>query len=198
MKKIMAVMLVTMIMIMCLSGCGGSGGPYTVTFGELQIQPGVTTMQEAEDAGYGFNDLMGGNLVREEDGSFSTAYTKVLDLNAEAEANTVYTGLVMIKDEQRVAIITIVNESAKNAPLKECKISAVTVSFDDYEVEKAAIEGVAFDNISGETLAEVLGEAKKTPNYGYEYSWARGKYSLDIKYQEDGSLESVRSDYNEF
>lgn len=196
MKKIMAVVLV--VMIMCLSGCGGSGGPYTVTLGELQIQPGVTTIQEAADAGYGFNDLMGGNLVREEDGSISTAYTKVLDLDAEAEANTVYTGLVMIKDEKRAAIITIVNESMKNAPLRECKISAVTVSYDDYEVEKAAIEGVAFDNVSGETLAEVLGKAKKTPKYGYAYSWARGKFSLDIKYQEDGSLDSVRSDYNEF
>ena len=197
MKKIMAVVLAAMIM--CLSGCGDSGEPYAVTFGELQIRPGVTTMQEAEDAGYGFNDLMGGTVVRGEDGSGAfTVYTQVLDLNAEAEANTVYTGLVMIKDGKRVAIITIVNESAQKAPLKECIISSATVSFDDYEVEKFAIEGMAFDDISEETLVEVLGKADKTPNYGFEYSWERGAYSLDLKYQEDGSLESVRSDYNEF
>lgn len=197
MKKIMAVVLAAMIM--CLSGCGGSSEPYVITLGGLQIQPGVTTMQEAEDAGYGFNDIMGGTIVMGEGGSgASTVYTQVLDLNAEAEANTVYTGLVMIKDEKRAAVITIVNDSAKNAPLKECIISAVTVSIDDYEAEKAVVEGVAFDNISEETLAEVLGKANKTPSYGYEYSWKRGKYSLDIKYQEDGSLESVRSDYNVF
>ena len=197
MKKIMFVVLA--VMIMCLGGCGDSGEPYAVTFGELQIKPGVTTMQEAEDAGYGFNDLMGGTLVRGEDGSGAfTVYTQVLDLNAEAEANTVYTGLVMIKDGKRVAMIDIVNEGAQSAPLKECIISMVTVSFDDYEVETAAIEGVAFDNISEETFVEILGKADKTPNYGYEYSWERGKYSLDLKYQEDGSLESVRSNCNVF
>lgn len=196
MRKMTAVVLA--VMIMCLSGCGGSGEPYAVTVGEIQIKPGVTTMQEAEDAGYGFNDLMGGTVVRGEDGLAYTVYTQILDLNAEAEANTIYTGLVMIKDEKRVATISIVNRSAKNAPLKECVISTVTVSFDDYEVEKAAVEGVTFGNVSGETLTEVLGNAKKTPNYGCEYSWERGKYSLDLSYQEDGSLESVRSNCNEF
>ena len=65
-------------------------------------------------------------------------------------------------------------------------------------MEKAAIEGMSFNNISGEKFTEVFGKSKKTPNYGYEYSWERGKYSLDLKYQEDGSLDSVRSDYNEF
>ena len=196
MKKIMFVVLA--VMIMCLGGCGDSGEPYAVTFGELQIKPGVTTMQEVEDAGYGFNDLMGGTVVSGEDGSAFTVYTEVFDLNSEAEANTVYTGLALIKDGRKIATVTIVNESAQNAPLKECIISAVTVSFKEYEVEKAAIEGVTFDNISEETLAEVLGKANKTPKYGYAYSWNRGEYSLDLKYQEDGSLESVRSDYNEF
>lgn len=133
-----------------------------------------------------------------DDFSFEWVYTQVYDLTSETEARTVYPAITVLKDGQQVALISICNESKDNSPLSDCKITSVTVYEYYWEVEKVSFEEISFENLSSDVLTEILGEPKKISDNKDKYTWERGLYTLELKYQDNGTVESIGVDFNEF
>lgn len=193
--------IVVLVMIMiCVTGCGlsTSPAPYVIKIGDKEIKTGETTVQELADVGYDFSDLSGRERVFGDDFSSKWVYTQVYDLTSETEARTVYPAITVVKDGQQAALISICNESKDNAPLSDCKITSFTVYEDDLEVEKVSFEGISFEDLSSDALIEILGEPKKISDNKDKYTWERGLYTLELKYQDDGTIESIRVNFNEF
>lgn len=166
------------------TGCTiGGGEPYVMTVDGTQIIPGTTTVQDLADAGYELSDFTGQTWVTDEDGNKYLAYAYVYDLTAGAEAMTVYPSIVLLKDGEEVGMLSIVNEKQTEIPIAECKIESVTVHNDDLGYETASVEGVAFADMSAETLTEALG--KPNTDTGSKTKWERGDYSLTIEYEDD-------------
>lgn len=192
--------LVLVMTMMCMTGCGlfTSADPYVIKIGDKEIKTGETTVQELADAGYDFSDLSGRERVFGDDFSSEWVYTQVYDLTSETEARTVYSAITVVKDGQQVALITICNESKDNAPLSDCKITSVTVYENYWEVEKVSFEGISFADLSSDALVEILGEPKKISDNKDKYTWERGLYTFELEYQEDGTVDSVKVNFNEF
>lgn len=190
-----AMMLMIGMTMMCLTGCGSSE-PYPVTLTSAEVIPGETTAQDLADAGYDFAYILGGKTVVTEEGS-ATVFNMVYDLSSEIEGNTINIGNVLVKEGQKVAGVTIVNRNSQAKPLSECIISDITVDVDCAETENVMIEGVAFKELSVEKLTEILGKPDIAYDTGDYYKWERGKYSIDISLNEDGSLDEVGSNHNE-
>lgn len=79
-----------------------------------------------------------------------------------------------------------------------CQITSVTVYEYYWEVEKVSFEEISFEDLSSDGLTEILGEPKKISDNKDKYTWERGLYTLELKYQDDGTIESVRINFNEF
>ena len=75
---------------------------------------------------------------------------------------------------------------------------SVTVYEYCWELEKVSFEEISFENLSSDALVEMLGEPKKISDNKDKYTWERGLYTFDLKYQEDGTVESIRVNFNEF
>lgn len=176
-----------------LTGCGGgSNEPYVVTVDGTQIIPGTTTVQELENAGYEFSDVSGREWVVDEEGNSGMAYVYVYDLTSETEAMTVYPGLAVLKEGEKIASLSIVNDTQSEISISECKVVTVSVNNDDLEHEKASIEGVSFSDLSAEALTETLGKPSNDTESKTE--WRRGDYTLQVDY-EGGQVKSIRSSY---
>lgn len=189
--------------LMCLTACGSSGAsadaePYPVMIGDVEIRPGETTVQALADAGYELSDLSGREMTYDEDGNLTMLYTLVYDLTAEADGMTVYSAITVVKDCRSVALISICNETEDAAPLTECVVTTVTVYSDSWEIDKISIGGIALEGISGDALTEVLGEPGSVSESKDKYTWKNGLYTLELTYQEDGTLDNIRSNFNEF
>lgn len=176
-----------------LTGCGGgSNEPYAVTVDGTQLVPGTTTVQQIADWGYEMSDVTGREWVMDEDGNGGFAYVYVYDLTSAAEAMTVYPGIALLKEGEKIASLSIVNDSQSEIPLSECKLVTVTVNDDDLDAEKVSIESVSFADLSAEALTETLG--KPNTDTGSKTEWRRGDYTLQIDY-EDGQVSGIRSSY---
>ncbi len=174
----------------------GGGKAYVVTLGNVEVIPGQTTVQELADAGYDFSDLSGANSKWDDDGSLHMLYPNVYDLTSEAEANTLYISIVLVKDQEQVASLSLVNMKSKGVPISECVISDISVAKSDYESDKATLMGLSFDQISEEALTEEAGKPKSTPDYSDDVTWGKGKYGMGLVFDENGAVESFSSDYN--
>ncbi len=174
----------------------GGGKAYVVTLGDVEVIPGKTTVQELADAGYDFSDLSGANNVWDDDGSLNTLYPNVYDLSSEAEANTLYVSIILVKDQKEVACLSLVNMESKVVPISECIISDISVSKNAYESDKATLIGLSFDQISEEALTEEAGKPESTPDYNDDVTWEKGKYSMGLAFDENGAVRSFSSDYN--
>lgn len=182
-----------LLLVGMLTGCTiGGGEPYVMTVDGTQITPGTTTVQELADAGYELSDFTGQTWVSDENGNKYLAYAYVYDLTADAEAMTVYPSIVLLKDGEEIAMLSIVNDKQSDIPVAECKIESVTVHDDDLGYETASVEGVAFADMSAETLTEALGKPKTDTDS--KTKWERGDYSLTIEY-EDGQVIRIDSSY---
>lgn len=175
-----------------LSGCAGSGKPYVVALNGVEILPGETTVQELSDLGFELSDLSGRQMVRDEEGNTTFVYANVYDLTSEAEAMTVYPGIDLLKEGEKIASLSIANDTKSNISLLKCKIVTVTVYADCYDCEKVEVEGVAFPSLSAETLAEALSKPKTDTDSKTE--WRRGDYTLEVEYK-GGEVSSLRSSY---
>ena len=188
--------------VMCLAGCSSSSKspaePYVVKIGDMEVKTGETTLQELADAGYEISDSNGREMMYDDEGNLEMLYTQVYDLTSETEARTVYSAIAVVKDLQQVAIISICNDAEENAPLSECKVTTVTIYSNYWEMEKASFEGVSMENMSSDALTEVLGEPTRVSESQDKYTWERGLYTLELNYQEDGSVDNVRSSFNAF
>ena len=125
-------------------------------------------------------------------------YSEVYDLDAQADKKTVYTSIILVKDGQCVALISVVNEKNTEIPLSECKINSVAVCPDYYESETVSLEGASFGQLSANTLTKILGKPRKVSEEGRTYTWERGVHRVILTYNEDGFPESLKTEYHNF
>lgn len=199
-RKAWILLLTAFMLLMCLTACGtaDSGTPHVMMLGDIEIKPGETTIQELADAGYEFSDNSGVEMVPKEEGfGYIRTYTQVYDLNAKAEARTLYPGVAVLKDGEEAAMISIYNEEEKEIALVQCKVSSITVYSTYVEVDKVSVEGIRWDKLSAEALEEVLGEVTRSTE-NKVYVWENRWYSLTLRYQEDGTIESIATNFNAF
>lgn len=200
-RKKAAYLAAALLLVSIFSGCGSDesssdvddkGEPYAVKLDDVEIKPGQMTVQELADLGFEFSDSSGRELVMDENGNSSMVYAYVYDLTYEAEAMTIYSTVVLLKDGERVASLSVVNDTESEIPLSDCKIVTVNVYTNDLDYEKVSIEGVAFSDLSADSLKDKLGEPQTDTDSKTE--WRRGDYTLQLNY-EDGQVESIRSSY---
>ena len=199
-RKAGTLFLTVSMLMVYLTACGSSdhGTPHVMMLGDIEIKPGETTIQELADAGYEFSDNSSVEMVPEDEGfGYTWVYTQVYDLNAKAEARTLYSSVVVLKDGEVAAMISIYNEGEKEITLAQCKISYITVYITYFEADKVAVEGITWDKLSAEALTEVLGEVTRSTD-DKVYVWENGWYSLILRYQEDGTIESIETNFNAF
>ena len=191
--KIAACTALCILLGSMLAGCGaGNNEPYAVTVDGMEIIPGTTTVQELADSGYELTDFSGRQMVRDEEGYANFVYAYVYDLTAGAEAMTVYSSVILLKDGEEIAGLSIVNDKQSEIPIAECKVVTVTVDNGDLGYEQASVGGLIFSDLSAETLTEALG--KPNTDTDSKTEWRRGDYTLQIDY-EDGQVKSIRSSY---
>ena len=199
-RKAGTLFLTVSMLMMYLTACGSSdhGTPHVMMLGDIEIKPGETKIQELADAGYEFSDNGGVEMVPKEEGfGYTRTYTQVYDLNSKAEARTLYSSVVVLKDGEEAAMISIYNEEEKEITLAQCKISSITVYSTYFEADKVAVEGITWDELSAEALTEVLGEVTRSTD-DKVYVWENRWYSLILRYQEDGTIESIATNFNAF
>ncbi|MBD5393552.1 MAG: hypothetical protein HDR71_04630 [Lachnospiraceae bacterium] len=194
-RKLAALML-GMAMI-GLTACG-SAEPYKLVLGSgVEVTPGTTTVQEMADAGYEFKNAIGMPGLTE-DGNVETSFnTKAYDIDMEVEGNTIYLGTALVKDGKKIANVSIVNRSLSEKPLAECIICDIEVGTDFEGAMDAVINGMAFGDISKDSLTEALGKPDIAYKTGDYCKWEKGKYSIDIYMNDDGSTDRVGVGYNE-
>lgn len=196
-----AYLATVLLLVGMLAGCGAddngsdvedSGEPYVVTLDGVKIKPGQMTVQELADLGYEFSDSSGRELVIDENGGSTMVYANVYDLTYETEAMTLYSLVDLLKDGEKVAGLSIVNDTESEIPLSDCMIVTVNVYTNDTDYEKVSIEGVAFSDLSADSLKGALGEPQTDTESKTE--WKRGDYSLQVEY-ENGKVSNIRSNY---
>lgn len=196
-----AYLATVLLLVGMLAGCGAddngsdvddSGEPYVVTLDGVEVKPGQMTVQALADLGYEFSDSSGRELVIDENGGSTMVYANVYDLTYEAEAMTIYSLVDLLKDGEKVAGLSIVNDTESEIPLSDCTIVTVNVYTNDTDYEKVSIEGVAFSDLSADSLKGALGEPQTDTENKTE--WKRGDYSLQVEY-ENGKVSNIRSDY---
>lgn len=176
-----------------LAGCGsGKGEPYAVTMGGVDVKPGQTTVQELADAGFEFTDLGGRSFtpVEDENGNKIYLYESVYDLTSEAEAKTEYSMIIMVKDGEQAASVSLINESSESVPVSECIISYMTIDMGYKDADKVMVEGVSFDQLSIDKLTELFGKQSGKLNDSTT-RWQRGDYSLNLEISEDGGPQKI-------
>ena len=172
------------LLYLCRDFTIGGGKPYVVTIGSVEVKPGKTTVKDLADAGYDLTDTSVGILSDQAAGGY--LYEDVYDLSSEAEPNTCYAMLVLVKDGEQTAELSVINDTAKPLPLAECIINEITVRKDYADAELTAAEGYAFADLASETAREAIGKAGRTTS-DYTSLWERGDYSLYVETQVDGS-----------
>lgn len=196
-----AYLATVLLLVGMLAGCGAddsgsdvddSGEPYVVTLDGVEVKPGQMTVQALADLGYEFSDSSGRELVIDENGGSTMVYANVYDLTYEAEAMTLYSLVDLLKDGEKVAGLSIVNDTESEIPLSDCMIVTVNVYTNDTDYEKVSIEGVAFSDLSADSLKGALGEPQTDTESKTE--WKRGDYSLQVEY-ENGKVSNIRSNY---
>lgn len=167
------------------------GKPHPVQVGELTVTPGKTTVAEVLASGFQLAE----NQPNLKD--MKVSYDNIISPATKAEAKTEYIAILLVRDGQSYGAVSIVNEgSAKQ--ITECLISSISLS--GAKGAAVSVDGVAWDDISPETLTEVDGKPSNTYQSAGDKQirtvWSKGNYSLEIKTNDaDGSLDMVTSKY---
>lgn len=169
----------------------GGGKPYVIVMDGLEITPGTTTVQDLADAGYELTDMTGKVMLNErgENGEIVYRYRNVYDLTSEAEARTLYSMLILVKDEEQAAGVSIINNGTSAIPLSQCIISDIYIYSDYIDADKVTVEGTPLPQLTEEMLTELFG--KQDRNYDNTIGWNKGKYYFDLGVEEDGTVKYI-------
>ena len=169
----------------------GGGKPYVIVMDGLEITPGKTTVQDLANAGYELTDMTGKVMLNErgEDGEIIYRYRNVYDLTSEADARSMYSSLILVKDEEQAALISIVNNETSAVPLTQCIVSDITIYNHYIDSDKVTVEGTSLPQLTEGMLTELYGKPDR--NYDNSLTWDKGKYYLSLKIAEDGTVESL-------
>ncbi|MCH5259761.1 MAG: hypothetical protein J1F18_08410 [Lachnospiraceae bacterium] len=169
----------------------GGGKPYVIVMDGLEIIPGKTTVQDLANAGYELTDMTGKVMLNErgEDGEIIYRYRNVYDLTSEADARSMYSSLILVKDEEQAALISIVNNETSAVPLTQCIVSNITIYNHYIDSDKVTVEGTSLPQLTEGMLTELYGKPDR--NYDNSLTWDKGNYYLSLKIAEDGTVESL-------
>lgn len=169
----------------------GGGKPYVIVMDGLEIIPGKTTVQDLANAGYELTDMTGKVMLNErgEDGEIIYRYRNVYDLTSEADARSMYSSLILVKEEEQAALISIINSETSAVPLTQCIISNITIYNDYIDSDKVTVEGTSLPQLTEGMLTELYGKPDR--NYDNSLTWDKGNYYLSLKIAEDGTVESL-------
>ena len=169
----------------------GGGKPYVIVMDGLEITPGTTTVQDLANAGYELTDMTGKVMLNErgEDGEIQYRYRNVYDLTSEADARSMYSMLILVKDEEQAASLSIVNNETSAVPLTQCIVSNITIYSDCIDADKVTVEGTSFPQLTEGMLTELYGKPDK--NYDNSLTWDKGNYYFSLKVEEDGTVRSI-------
>lgn len=170
----------------------GGGKPYAIVMDGLEIIPGKTTVQDLADAGYGLSDSSFRIMATEKDENGNTVffYRDVYDLEAEADARTLYSSIVLVKGEYQAADISIINNGGNSIPLSKCIVSVITIRNNYIDADKVTVEGTFFSQLTEENITEMFGKKERVFNTTTNI-WERGNYYLSLEIQEDGTVKKL-------
>ena len=169
----------------------GGGKPYVIVMDGLEIIPGKTTVQDLANAGYELTDMTGKVMLNErgENGEIVYRYRNVYDLTSEADARSMYSMLILVKDEEQAAGISIINNETSAVPLLQCIVSNIYIYNDYIDADKVTVEGTPFPQLTEEMLTELYGKPDR--NYDDSVTWDKGNYYLSLKIEEDGTVRNL-------
>ena len=172
----------------------GGGKPYVIVMDGLEVTPGKTTVQDLADAGYELSDMSGKVMMNErgENGEIVYRYQNVYDLTAEADARTLYDSLVLVKEEQQAASISIINDGPSAIPLSKCIVSDISIYNDYIDADKVTVEGVSFSQLTEEKLTELFGKVERS--YDNTTVWEKGNYNFYLWTTEEGTVRGITTD----
>lgn len=169
----------------------GGGKPYVIVMDGVEITPGKTTVQDLADAGYELTDMSGKVMLNERDENREIVYRyrNVYDLTSEADARTLYSSLILVKEEEQAASISIINNGANAVPLSQCIVSDIYVYSYCIDADQVTVEGTPLPQLTEEMLTELFG--KQDRNYNNTIVWNKGKYYFDLGLEEDGTVKYI-------
>ncbi|NBJ82530.1 hypothetical protein D5274_11875 [bacterium 1XD42-94] len=196
------------VLVVCFAGAYAmktmpmfTGTPYSISIDGYSVLPGETKVQDLAGQGYMLSDF--------KQKTFSTTdmqynYTGFYNLDTMAEATTIYTGIDLVRDNENVASLYIMNASRQEKKLSECEVNTIALWPSQLERGGYAVEGIPMEELTVEALTEKCGTFKNQSesqdddgNPVTVTTWKKGKYSLELRTKEDGTLDRVTSKYND-
>lgn len=150
----------------------------------VEIVPGETKVQEILESGFEIADQQVFNVI---------------DPEAEAEANSYYTLVQLVKDEKRYGTITIANDSNTPQAVSKCTVLKITVYDTDEGAGEVMVDGAAMSELTYDELVSQYGEpiGSEAGEYigGTEVEWENKGYYFRINVGDEGKLQYVQSAY---
>lgn len=176
------------------------GTPHLVTVGGFEVEPGKTTVSELAAAGFFLSDY---NMRQAEifSNGVDTDYQESYDISSPVEKQSYYDMLILVKNGQQYASLSVVNESVSSATLGDCKVRSITIYEADEESETASLDGVSMDQLNQATLTEVAGEPESISEDTASdekitvVEWEKGNYFMELSMKEDGTVYRITSKY---
>lgn len=156
----------------------------TVNVQGIEIMPGKTKVQELLEGGFQIADQQVQNII---------------DPEVEAEANSYYTLIQLVKDKKEYGTITIANDSNLAQAVYKCTVLKIMVYKSDEGADEVMVDGIAMNELTYEDLVEKYGEPltseENTYIGGTEMEWEKNEYYFSVNVGEDEKIQSVKSSY---
>lgn len=150
----------------------------------VEIVPGETKVQEILESGLQIADQQVFNII---------------DPEVEAEANSYYTLIQLVKDKKKYGTITIANDSNTPQVVSKCTVLNIAVYDTDEGAEEVTVDGAAMNALTYDGLVSKYGEpAESEPGEyigGTEVKWENKGYYFSVNVGDDGKLQHVQSSY---
>ena len=177
-----------------------TGTPHVVVVDGVEIIPGETTGAQLYEAGFQIADRSMYSVDLTAQGAVS-GYKSFLPLDTEAEKETYYYGLSLIKEGKSYATLQMINEASSTKTLGEMKVREIIVYGSSENAENASLEGIPVSALTKAALTEKAGEPEREetiPEDEEEHTqirWAKGNYKMELVLNEDGTCYSFGSFY---
>lgn len=153
----------------------------------VEIIPGETKVQTLLESGFSLAEQQATNEI---------------DPEAEAEANSYYSMIFLVKDKEEYGLITIANDANRAQPIPECIVLKIAV-YDFHEgIEEVTVDGVAMSSLTYEDLIDTYGEPAKseesTYSEGTELEWEKNEYFFSVTVGADKKIHYVQSAYGHY
>lgn len=156
----------------------------TLSVQGIEIVPGDTKVQEILEGGFQLAEQQVQNII---------------DPEVEAEANSYYTLIQIVKDNKSYGTLTIANDSSLAQALPKCTVLNISVYDSDESAEEVTADGVAMGELTYEDLVSKYGEpATSEENIyigGTNMEWENKGYYFRANVGEDGKIHHIESSY---